>query len=320
MDYVLSSAAIVGGIVLLFLGGDRLVAHAANFATAHRVPKTVVGAVIIGFGTSLPELVVSLAAAMKGSPEIAIGNVVGSNIANLGLILGLGALLVTFRMQRRVIRWDLPFGVLAILLLMVVVWQSGEVSEIDGLVLLGAFVVYLWGSFRFTRKSRAEESAPEHDGAKRTGRDLLWIALGIAAIVGGAELLVRGAEELAILLEVSQLVIGLTMVALGTSLPELAALLAAVRRNEADLALGNIAGSNLFNILFVLGLTAATKPPIPVRDEMIQRDFPVAMILSVLAFPIFSRIRRVGRRQGALLLACYAGYIFWVVTSGKAWL
>jgi cation:H+ antiporter len=312
MEYVLSSAAILGGIVLLFLGGDRLVAHAAQFATAHRVPKTVVGAVIIGFGTSLPELVVSLTAALEGHPAIAIGNVVGSNIANIGLILGLGALLVTFRMQQRVVRWDLPFGFLAILLLMVVVWQSGEVTRNDGLVLLGAFVVYLWGSFRFTRKSRADENAPEHTGAKHTGRNLFWIVFGIAAIAGGAELLVWGAKELAILLEGSELVIGLTMVALGTSLPELAALLAAVRRNEADLALGNIAGSNLFNILFILGLTAATKPPVPVRDEMIQRDFPVAMILSVLAFPIFARARRVGRRQGALLLACYAGYIFWV--------
>lgn len=312
MEYLLSAAALVGGIVLLFFGGDRLVAHAAHFATAHRVPKTVVGAVIIGFGTSLPELVVSLTAALEGSPEIAIGNVVGSNIANVGLILGLGALLVTFHMQRRVIRWDLPFGVLAILLLMVVVGQSGAVSWIDGLVLLGAFVVYLWGSFRFTRKSRAEESGPEHTGAKRTGLDLFWIVFGIAAIWGGAKLLVWGATELATLLEVSQLVIGLTAVALGTSLPELAALLAAIRRKEADLALGNIAGSNLFNILFILGVTATVKPPIPVRDEMIQRDFPVAAILSVLAFPIFSRARRVGRWQGAVLLACYAGYIFWV--------
>ena len=312
MEYVLSSAAIVGGIVLLLLGGDRLVVHAAHFATAHRVPKTVVGAVIIGFGTSLPELVVSLTAALKGSPEIAIGSVVGSNIANLGLILGLGALLVTFRMQRRVIRWDLPFGVLAILLLMVAVGQSGEVSQVDGLVLLGAFAVYLWGSLRFARKSRAEESAPEHGGAKRVGRDLLWIAFGIAAIAGGAELLVWGARELASLLDIDELIIGLTMVALGTSLPELAALLAAVRRKEADLALGNIAGSNLFNILFILGVTATVRSPIPVRDEMIQRDFPVVAILSVLAFPIFSRARRVGRIQGAALLACYAGYIFWV--------
>lgn len=311
MEYLLSAAALVGGIVLLFFGGDRLVAHAAHFATAHRVPKTVVGAVIIGFGTSLPELVVSLAAAFEGSPQIAIGNVVGSNIANIGLILGLGALLVTFRMQRRVIRWDLPFGVLAILLLMVVVGQSGAVSWIDGVVLLGAFAVYLWGSFRFTRQARAEESGSEHDVAKHTVRDLLWIAFGIAAIVGGAELLVWGAQELATLLEVSQLVIGLTVVALGTSLPELAALLAAIRRDEADLALGNIAGSNLFNILFILGVTATVKPPIPVHDEMIQRDFPVAAILSVLAFPIFSRARRVGRWQGAVLLACYAGYIFW---------
>ncbi|MHC4161262.1 MAG: sodium:calcium antiporter [Planctomycetota bacterium] len=143
----------------------------------------------------------------------------------------------------------------------------------------------------------------------------MWIAFGIAAIAGGAELLVWGAQELARLLDVDALIIGLTMVALGTSLPELAALLAAVRRKEADLALGNIAGSNLFNILFILGVTATARPPIPVRDEMVQRDFPVAAILSVLAFPIFSRARRVGRWQGAALLACYAGYVFWVWAS-----
>jgi len=311
MEYLLPITAVVGGIVLLVAGGDWLVIHAAHLATAHRVPKTVVGAVVIGFGTSLPELVVSLLAAWKGSPGIAIGNVVGSNIANIGLILGIAALLAPLYMPRRVLRWDLPIGLLAIVLLLFAVGRSGEISRVDGLVLLGGFTVYLWGSIRFTRATRRAD-APEGDPAKGTGRDLLWIAVGIVTIAVGAQLLVWGAEELAELLDKSGLVIGLTVVALGTSLPELAALLAAVRHKEADLALGNIAGSNLFNLLFILGLTATVHPPIPVRDEMIQRDFPVAAILSVLAFPIFSRARRVGRWQGALLLACYAGFIYWV--------
>jgi cation:H+ antiporter len=313
MDHLLPIASVVGGVLLLMLGGDRLVAHAAHFANAHRVPKTVVGAVIIGFGTSLPELVVSLLAAWKGSPDIAISNVVGSNIANVGLILGFGALLTPLVMQRRVVRWDLPFGVLAIGLLLVLttVGQGGEVTRFDGLVLLGAFAIYLLGSLRFTRKSRRENDAPG-DPATHTGRDLAWIAGGIAAIVVGAELLVGGARTLAELLEVSGRVIGLTMVALGTSLPELAALLAAVRRREADLALGNIAGSNLFNILLILGVTATALPPIPVDRVMMRGDLPVAAVLSLLAFPFFWRARRVGRWQGALLLACYAGFIYWV--------
>jgi cation:H+ antiporter len=311
MEYLLPSAAVLGGIVMLVAGGDWLVVHSAHFAIAHRVPKTVVGAVIIGFGTSLPELVVSLLAATHGSPHIAIGNVVGSNIANVGLILGFGALLTPLCMQRRVVRWDLPFGVLAIAFLVLAVGRSGEVTRSDGLLLLLAFAVYLWGSVRFTRASRRADDAPPEEGAKHTGRDLLWIAIGIVSIVVGARLLVWGARSLAELLGVSSLVIGLTMVALGTSLPELAALLAAVRRKEADLALGNIAGSNLFNILLILGVTATAVPPIPVHRDMMVRDFPVAALLSVLAFPVFSRSRQVGRWQGALLLACYAGFIFW---------
>jgi cation:H+ antiporter len=311
MEYLLPVAGVAGGILLLVAGGDWLVVHSAHFATSQRVPKTVVGAVIIGFGTSLPELVVSLLAAWQGVPDIAIANVVGSNIANIGLILGLGALLTPLVMQRRVVRWDLPFGVLAIVLLLVAVGRSDEVTRTDGLVLLGAFAIYLWGSVRFTRASRRAEDNPEAGAEKHTGRDLLWIAVGIVTILVGAELLVWGARTLAELLGVSGRVIGLTMVALGTSLPELAALLAAVRRREADLALGNIAGSNLFNILMILGITATAMPPIPVHEKMIV-DFLVAAALSVLAFPVFSRARRVGRWQGALLLACYAGFIYWV--------
>jgi cation:H+ antiporter len=301
----------VAGFIFLWKGADWLVEGASDLALLAKISPIIVGITIVAFGTSLPEVSVSLAASIKGEPGLTIGNVVGSNIANIGLILGIAALLAPLYMQRRVVRWDLPIGLLAIVLLLFAVGRSGEVSRVDGLVLLGAFTVYLWGSIRFTRASRRAD-APGGDPARGSGRDLLWIAGGIVTIAVGAQLLVRGAEELAILLEVSQLVIGLTMVALGTSLPELAALLAAVRRKEADLALGNIAGSNLFNLLFILGLTATVHPPIPVRDEMVQRDFPVAAILSVLAFPIFSRARRVGRWQGALLLACYAGYIYWV--------
>ncbi|MHC4547824.1 MAG: calcium/sodium antiporter [Planctomycetota bacterium] len=314
-DYLLSIAAIGGGILCLFFGGDRLVARAAHLAVSHRVPKTVVGAIILGFGTSLPELFVSVTAALEHSPEIAIGNVVGSNIANIGLILGTGAVLVGFRMQPRVIRWDLPFGLGAILLLMIGVGPDRPLSRPIGLVLLAAFTLYLWGSFRYARASRRANDSTETSGVT-TGRDLLWIVVGLVAITVGSELLVRGAQRMAELLEVPELIIGLTMVALGTSLPELAALLAAVRRNEADLALGNIAGSNLFNILFILGTTAVITE-IPVASVMVKRDFPVVALMSVLAFPFLWRARRVGRRQGTLLLACFVGYVCLVWVWGR---
>ena len=312
MDFLLPSAAIAGGILLLLLGGDRLVHHAAHLAVSYRVPKTVVGAVILGFGTSLPELVVSAMAAFEGRPSIAIGNVVGSNIANVGLILGVGAVMVTFHMQRRTIRTDLPLGVLAALFLLIWVGRSDWVSRFDGVLLLFGFALYLWGSLRYARRSRELDEAAAEPGKNLAG-DVFRIVLGLVAITAGAQLLIFGAVEIARLLEVSELIIGLTMVALGTSLPELAALIAAARKGEADLALGNIAGSNIFNILFVLGVSAVITP-IPVAPVMVERDFPVMAVFSVLAFPLLSRERRIGRTQGYVLLICFLGYVAWVWT------
>jgi cation:H+ antiporter len=302
----------LGGIALLVAAGDLLVAKAAHLARTYDVPKVVVGAIVIGFGTSLPELFVSVNAALKGSPGLALGNIIGSNIANVGLILGIGAFMATLHVQRSVIRADLPLGVLAALFLLLWAAPNAEISQLTGGILLAGFAFYLRVSLFATREHRAAldsevlRTIPESD--RRPGRDLIWILLGLGGITMGSELLVRGGVEIAKALGVDERIIGISLVAFGTSLPELAAMWAAARKGETDLAVGNIAGSNLFNLLFVLGTTALIKP-IALPEITIVRDLPVLAVFSVLAFPLLSSERRLGKRQGALLLLCYTSYI-----------
>jgi cation:H+ antiporter len=309
VDLVLSLTGLGVGLLLLIAGGDLLVARCAHLARSFSVPKTIVGAVVIGFGTSLPELFVSLTAALNGSPGIALGNVVGSNIANVGLILGLGALLGTLHVQRNITRSDLPLGVLTALLLILWLGPTGEIGRVGGAALLGVFVLYLATHFVATRRHQAAD-----DGEERVTwhpvKDTLGMIGGLVAILVGARLLVGGAVDIARVLAVDEEIIGLSLVAIGTSLPELAAIVAAVRHNETDLAVGNVAGSNLFNLLFVLGTTAAVSP-VPVPASM-ETNFLVLAIFSVLAFPLLSRSRRIGKVQGLLMLAAYVGYIGWL--------
>ena len=308
-EYLGPGLRVVGGIILLFVSGEGLVIHAARLAERLRVPKVFVGAVVLGFGTSLPELFVSLTDAFTDDPGIAIGNVVGSNMANIGLILGLGAVLARFHLQARVVRVDLPFALMASIFLWAHCTATAGVTRIAGVVLLCAFVVYLVGSVRFAHGSR-EAYTEKHKEGPHPVRDVLWILGGLGGIVVGAWLLVHGAEKIARLAGVSELFVGLTVVALGTSLPELATLLAAVRRGEGDLAVGNVAGSNIFNLLFVLGVTATVRP-MDVEPLMLTRDLPALAFFGVLAFPILSKERRIGRFHGFLLLLAYGGYWTW---------
>jgi len=302
VELVLSVAGLVMGLLLLVAGGDLLVARCAHLARSFAVPKTIVGAVVIGFGTSLPELFVSLTAAHNGSPGIALGNVVGSNIANIGLILGVGAMLGTLHVQRSVTRGDLPLGVLVALLLLLLLGPDGEVGRGAGAGMLGAFVVYLLVHVRETRRHR-RDGEHEERVSWHPLLDTLGMLGGLGSILLGAHLLVGGAIDVARLLAVEEDVIGLSVVALGTSLPELAAIVAAVRTRETDLAVGNVAGSNIFNLLFVLGTTAAIAP-VPVPAGM-ESDFLVLAVFSLLAFPLLSRSRRIGRMQGSIMILAY---------------
>ncbi len=304
----ISIVACIAGLLLLVQGGDLLVARCVHLAHCFDVPKAVVGAIIIGFGTSMPELFVSLTAAMEGRPGIAIGNVVGSNIANVGLILGIGALASTLHVQRSILRNDLPLGVLAALGLLLWVGPQGIVSRVTGIGLLVVFVLYLIANLRETRRHRsAAEIAPETP-AWHPVRDTLGVLGGLVAILAGAHLLVSGATDIALALGISEEIIGLSLVAVGTSLPELAAIIAAIRKGETDLAVGNVAGSNLFNLLFVLAITAVVKP-VPVSARVADVDFAVLAVFAVLAFPLLSRSRRIGRMQGGVMVVAYGVYI-----------
>lgn len=307
VDFALPLLAIVGGVVLLVKGGDVLVTHAARLATSYHVPKTVIGAVILGFGTSLPELFVSLTAALEKAPGIALGNVVGSNIANVGLILGVGAFVHTLHVPRSVVRVDLPMGLITALCLYFLVGDVID-ARIGGFLLV-AFALYLTVSLMQTRRFRNSQRQ-ESDVPRRLAVDMGWILGGLIVIGGGAHFLVWGAERIVLLLEVSGTLIGLTVVALGTSLPELAAIYAAAKQGETELAVGNVAGSNLFNILFILGTTSLVTD-IPVGESMHAFDFPVLIVFSVIAFPLLARERRIRRAQGVLMLGGYCTYIIW---------
>lgn len=308
-------AALCVGIALLIWSANRFVDGAAGAARHFGVPTRLVGMVIVGFGTSAPELVVSAQAALTGNPGLALGNAYGSNIANLGLILGATALLGPIAVQSRILRRELPILTAATLLAGWQVW-SGEVSRVDAWVLLGVFAGIMGWMIReglaagpdALDRDYARELAPRPaDGRRHLVRTLV----GLVFLILAARLLVWGAEGLARGLGISDLVIGLTIVALGTSLPELAASIVAARKGEHALAVGNIIGSNLFNTLAVVGLAAAIAP-LSIGPEVFWRDILTMTALTLSLF-VFARGRDgqpgcIGRRDGLLLLLAYAAY------------
>ncbi|MDH3592937.1 MAG: calcium/sodium antiporter [Planctomycetota bacterium] len=310
MNIVLPVLAVVGGIGILAFAGDLLVRHAAAIAVRHHVPKAVVGAVILGFGTSLPEFFVSFAAALEGTTEIALSNVIGSNIANVGLILGVGGLLRALPVPRNVVRLDLPIGLLSTIFLLMWVQGAAPITRTAGFILLGGFLCYLWLTLRRTRTYRLNVDREVVEEPE--SRTIFWIVTGLVGLAGGAQVLVWGGVEIATAFNVSPRVIGLSLIAFGTSLPELAAMIAAARKGEIELAVGNIAGSNLFNLLFVLGATA-TFIEIPTTAVVVQRDIPIMGAFGVLAFPFLARDPwRLDRRQAGILLVAFVAYVVWM--------
>ncbi len=311
-----SFAAVFAGGALLWWGGDKLVGHAAHLARSCRVPKHVVGAVILGFCTSLPELLVCLFAAHSGNPGVAIGNVVGSNIANVGLILGVAAVMAPVVVERKLVRMDLPVALLAgILIVFAFFPDGGELGRLGGVLLLAVFAGYLTLSLvsarRFRRSTRDDVVADP-----RIGHDIVWVVLSLVAVAGGARLFVDGATGVAEAFRVPAEVIGLSLVALGTSLPELVTTVQAARQGHPELAVGNVAGSNVFNLFLVLGVTG-TAYPIPVSADM-SIDVIVMVGFAALAFPILGRDLRIPRYHGVVLLLLYGSYMAWLFLSGRA--
>jgi len=301
------------GLVALYFGAEWLVRGAARLARRVGVSPLVVGLTIVAFGTSSPELVVSVFAAARGQADVAVGNVVGSNILNIALILGLAAILRPLRAQMRLIVRETPIMIAAGVAL-AVLGLDGTVSRPDAALLLAGLFAYvafvLRGARReavaikqeFERFESAEALAP--DGRGRA-RDVLLIVVGLTALSIGARLLVDASLVFARTLGVSELVIGVTVVAVGTSLPELATSLLAVWRDEADIAVGNVVGSNIFNILGILGL-AGLVSPLAMNPGLFRLELPVMLAVSILLAPLLATGLRIGRIEGALLLAGYA--------------
>lgn len=315
----LAAVAIILGLMLLVWSADRFVEGAAFTARHFGMPPLLVGMVIVGFGTSAPEMAVSALAAVQGNPGIALGNAYGSNITNIALILGLTALMSPILVHSQVVRKELPIllGITAL-----AAWQlwDGEITQTDAIVLLLVFAgVMAWSIWQGMTKgddalgAEIEQELIEHSMTLR--KAVIWLVVGLLFLIVSSRMLVWGAVEIAQAFGVSDLIIGLTVVAVGTSLPELASSIIAARKGENDIALGNILGSNLFNTLAVVGI-AGMISPMAVEPEVLTRDIAVMAGLTVLLFIFAYGFRgqgRINRYEGAALLACYVGYTTYLI-------
>lgn len=290
------------GLVLLFLGGDWLVIGASTLATRYGVPPMIVGLTIVGFGTSTPELLVSVQAALNGQSGIAIGNVIGSNIANILLIGGVTAVIAPMLTPFQPLKRDLTIMLLATLCLPLILW-SGSIGIIEGSVLLAGLAAFLMLSLRSIQKNENPET-----NTTPLWQSALGIVVGLVALMIGANLLVQSASTIARTYGISEAMIGLSVVAIGTSLPELATSVIAALRGQREIAIGNIIGSNIFNLLFILGLTAVITP-IPAAIRFLTLDTPV--LIGATAFLVAAIYLRgqIGRVIGTGMIGAYLFYI-----------
>lgn len=318
---LLPAIAVLIGLVVLIWSADKFVEGAADTAAILGVPPLLIGMVIIGFGTSAPELVVSAMASSEGNPGIALGNAYGSNISNIALILGATALLSPIVVQSQVVRRELPVLIGATAL---AAWQltDGQITRTEGIVLLVVFTLIMclaiWHGLKQPDDNLAQDISSELDSHHTTlSRSLIWLFAGLVLLIISSRSLVWGSVEIAQALGVSDLIIGLTIVAIGTSLPELASSLAACRKGENDIALGNVIGSNMFNTLAVVGI-AGTIHPMSVPPEVLTRDASIMGALTVLLVAFSYRRRgpgHINRVEGSFLLLCFLGYNAYLIST-----
>lgn len=310
---------LLAGIGILILGAEVMVRGASSLAKKIGVAPIVIGLTVVAFGTSAPELVVNLFAAFRGSSDLAIGNVVGSNIANILLILGIASLIAPIKVKGNTVWKEIPFAILATVLLLVMgndIFFDNQsfniIGRADGLVLIGIFAVFMFYIFGLAKT----EGRPEEVSLYSWPVSIFMTLAGIVCLFFGGNILVENASALARLAGMSEALIGLTIVAVGTSLPELVTSIVAVRHNHDDIAVGNIIGSNIFNIFWILGLTA-TIMPLPFNNE-VNFDIIVALSTSLVlfAFMFLGKKHEVDRWQGAILLSLYVSYIIFLIFRG----
>jgi len=327
---ILQIVAILAGFILLVWSADKFVLGAAATARNLGVPPIIIGLTIVGLGTSAPEMLVSGVAAWQGNPGLAIGNALGSNITNIALILGITALVTPLAVASRIVRREMPL-LIAVMLLGYLLLMDGELGIVDGLILLTGLGLLMgwmiWEGFAARNKDHdplEQEYLEEIPADLSTAAALAWVLIGLLLLLLSSRLLVWGAVGIAQSFGVSDLIIGLTIVALGTSLPELAASLASALKNEHDIAIGNVIGSNMFNLLAVMGIPAVIAPG-PISAEILQRDYPIMLILTLVLLFLAHGWRkpgRINRLEGGFLVACYIGYqvlLYFAATGNPDW-
>ena len=313
---------LIVGFVLLVKGADFFVEGASSIAKRMHIPTIVIGLTIVAFGTSAPELAVSLSAAIKGSNDIAIGNVVGSNIFNLLVVIGVSAMISPLTVKRSMIKKDYPLSIFAAVLLGVlcldsVLFHAKETTlgRMDGVSLLVCFVFFMYITVREGLRGRKDAKKEHEDEVENMsfpiGKSIVLLVVGLAGIVFGGDTVVEGAKEIARAFGLSEALIGLTIVAIGTSLPELVTSIVAAKKGESDIALGNVVGSNLFNIFFILGCSA-TILPMHVSGTYIY-DIGLLIIVSVLAFIPIAKSKKVGRVMGGVMTLAYVAYTVYLI-------
>lgn len=311
---------IVVGVVLVLWGADRLTDGAVTLAKRMNVSEIVIGLTIVAMGTSMPEFCVSLVSALKGTPDLAVGNVVGSNIFNAMLIVGVAAMVAPMTILHSTVKRDIPFALLASVALLVMC-LDGDVSRVDALILMALFLLFMYVTLKGAHRAPEADDAmavyaEERRDAEVAGRrsvwmSLLWLVVGLACLIFGSNLFVDGATQIATLLGVSDAVIGLTIVAGGTSLPELATSVVSAKKGQSGIAIGNVLGSNVFNILAILGITGVISPMQLSGITMVDLG---VMALSMTLLWLFSYTKyTIARWEGALLTALFLGYITYLV-------
>lgn len=317
---------LVVGLVLLVFSAEFLVKGAARLATSIGISPLVVGLTVVAFGTSAPELAVSVMSAFKGQADLALGNVVGSNIFNILVILGLAALITPLVVAQQLVRFDVPV-MIGISVLVFVFGMDGRIGRIDGIILFAGAVAYTTFLIRQSRKESSAAVKEEYEkefGAVEEAKGQGWkniglIVVGVAGLVYGSKLLVDNAVMIAEYFGISQLIIGLTIVSAGTSLPEVATSVVAALRGERDIAVGNAVGSNIFNILSVLGLASAIAPNgITVPKQALYFDIPVMIAIAVATLPVFFAGYKITRLNGAVFLAFYGAYIAYLILASTS--
>lgn len=311
MNYVL----IVGGLLFLILGGNWLLKAAVGFSLRLNIPKMVIGMTVVSFATSAPELIVSIRAALNGQSDLALGNVIGSNIANLGLVLGITIILSTITIQKSFYKIDWPVMMISSLILYFILAFDGEISQFEGIILVSLLIAFLIYLLRF-QKTTVVDEIPEDDVKIPLYKDVLFLTLGGAALWGGSELLIQGATDLAISLDISTRIIGVTIVSIGTSIPELAASIVAVLKNEKAISIGNLIGSNIFNILAVLGITSIITPIKVVDTGLLTHDIYWMLGFALLLIPLvfLPSKMKLGKKEGVILLGLYGVFIYQMIS------